>query len=465
MVTAADPKALVLSGGGTRGAFEAGAIDLLVTQGMPCPEIITGTSAGSISAGVLAQARGETELAECAQTLKADILAMTEIDKVFAKTDWAKQLDGTPVGQLIDTLIGRGRPPVPVDPTLADDPLAPFADGSGHKSSWKDLAGTMLHPGAVHRATKDFWNDPASLMTLDPLEAALRGYGEAGISKVDEDRIARPGLTLRLTVSALQAGVPRYITESGTMVDSDAVTPYPSGGTPGVISGMLASSSVPVLFSPRLMGDDAYVDGGVLRNLPLEAAVFVGAGDVTAILANVTTAEPMKGPLDKLTLLEVYSRYGEIELFDQVVRSLTYPLKEGAALTAVTPSMNVVAPFEVQQGLLLIDMDYGWMRAAEATDLDASCQRIAQGMSDALTVGRIRAWYLEEMVIEADVAGQEPAEDVAVALRSAKSTVATQLASWRQWGLPTPSGADAWATSAETHNRPLPDGWEKSLLG
>ena len=52
----------------------------------------------------------------------------------------------------------------------------------------------------------------------------------------------------------------------------------------------------------------------MLRNLPLEAAVFVGAGDITAILANVTTVEPMKGPLDKLTLLEVYSRYSEIEL-------------------------------------------------------------------------------------------------------------------------------------------------------
>ena len=104
------------------------------------------------------------------------------------------------------------------------------------------------------------------------------------------------------------------------------------------------------------------------------------------------------------------------------------------------------------------------MRAAEASELDAADQRTAQEISDALTVGRIRAWYLE-MVIEANVAGGSLPSDVAVALRSAKSTVAAQLASWRQWGLPTPSGADAWATTAETHNRPLPEGWEKSVLG
>lgn len=209
------PAALVLSGGGTRGAFEAGAVDLLVADGMTCPAIITGTSAGSISAGVLAQARGESEFAECAAILRADILAMTQIDKVFAKTDWASQLDGTPAGEMIHTLLGRGRPPVPGDASLAVDPLADLAVTSEHRDSWKSLARTLLHPGAVHRATKDFWNDPASLMTLDPLEAALRGANGAGISKVDEARVARPGMILRLTVSALQGGVPRYVTRAG----------------------------------------------------------------------------------------------------------------------------------------------------------------------------------------------------------------------------------------------------------
>ena len=458
------PAALVLSGGGTRGAFEAGAVALLVADGMTCPAIITGTSAGSISAGVLAQARGEAEFAECAAMLRADILAMTQIDKVFAKTDWASQLDGTPAGEMIHTLLGRGRPPVPGDASLAVDPLADLAVTSEHRDSWKSLARTLLHPGAVHRATKDFWNDPASLMTLDPLEAALRGANGAGISKVDEARVARPGMILRLTVSALQGGVPRYVTESGAMVASDAVTPYAAGGNPGVIEGMLASSSVPVLFKPRLIGDDAYVDGGVLRNLPLEAAVAVGAGDITAILANVTTIPPMPVALDRLTLLDVYSRYGDIELYDQVVRSLEYPLAPGATLTAIAPTMNVVAPFEVQQGLLLIDMDYGWLRAAEATGLDSEGQRRAGAVSDALTVGRVRAWYLEEMVLEARAAGKDVGDEVLVALRSAKASVATQLASWRSYGLTTPATAASWATAAETHDAPMPAGLEQMLL-
>ena len=40
--------------------------------------------------------------------------------------------------------------------------------------------------------------------------------------------IARPGLQLRLAVTALRAGVLRYVTEDGTIVESDARTPAPA---------------------------------------------------------------------------------------------------------------------------------------------------------------------------------------------------------------------------------------------
>ncbi|MFI0432908.1 MAG: patatin-like phospholipase family protein, partial [Candidatus Nanopelagicales bacterium] len=57
---------LVLSGGGTRGAFEAGAVQLLAHKRTPRPGVITGASAGSICAAVLAQAADDAEFADLA---------------------------------------------------------------------------------------------------------------------------------------------------------------------------------------------------------------------------------------------------------------------------------------------------------------------------------------------------------------------------------------------------------------
>lgn len=48
------------------------------------------------------------------------------------------------------------------------------------------VAAAALHPVAVHRARKAYWDDPASVLKLDPLEAALRGQSDSGIEAVDE---------------------------------------------------------------------------------------------------------------------------------------------------------------------------------------------------------------------------------------------------------------------------------------
>ena len=51
------PTAFVLAGGGTKGAFEVGALQYAVEVEGIAPDIVTATSAGAIAAVVLAQGR------------------------------------------------------------------------------------------------------------------------------------------------------------------------------------------------------------------------------------------------------------------------------------------------------------------------------------------------------------------------------------------------------------------------
>lgn len=63
-------RALVLAGGGSKGAFQAGAVDFLVRESGLDFDIYLGTSVGALNAGVLAQSRNYRELCEQTENLK-----------------------------------------------------------------------------------------------------------------------------------------------------------------------------------------------------------------------------------------------------------------------------------------------------------------------------------------------------------------------------------------------------------
>ena len=57
----------------------------------------------------------------------------------------------------------------------------------------------------------------------------------------------------------------------------------------------------------------------------------------------------------------------------QIARTSTSHLPEGTTLTTIDPVVDVVGLFEVQPGLLRINKDYGWLRAADVlADGDAT---------------------------------------------------------------------------------------------
>ncbi|HTX64044.1 MAG TPA: patatin-like phospholipase family protein, partial [Acidimicrobiales bacterium] len=420
--------AFVLAGGGAKGAFEAGAVTYLVEEEGVVPGVITATSAGAVCAAVLAQARTHDELVERTRELHDDLLAMTKADLLFGKQPWVAELDGTLFGRAIDHwIVERTRPPVP---GTTDGPERRSVPRVG---SIRLLAQVLRALPSLGRAGRRVRGRTGSVLTLEPLAERLRRGGR-GIAAIDPTLIARPGLDLRLAVVALGAGALRYVTEDGTIVAGDAVTPIvgASGGPIDLIDGIVASASVPMIFPPRPLAGDAYVDGGVVENIPVAAAAALGATRIFAILAVPLEPAPDHYDYARASAPVVFLRaVGAISFAERQRANLAPSLPAGTEVTVIDPLVDVVGPFDVARGLMLLDMDYGWMRAADlSTDLGATARHRVTEATDAIVVARTQAWHREEEMWShaGGVAG-----DLA-ALRRCKRVVRDALAERKELG-------------------------------
>ncbi len=284
--------AFVLAGGGTKGSFEVGVLQYLVGVEGIAPDIITATSAGAIAATVLAQARTLAEFADRVNEIEGDVLAWTQTEHVFGKQAWLGALDGTALGREIHQEITEGtRPPFPLTPStvLAGNEVVPActSDRKGAAAGPPGPAQAPAPPGPPGRRGRapaaPGPSPPAHQRQLrpQPRPAGRRApprQRRRGPGRSTPPSIARPGLQLRLAVTALRAGVLRFVTEDGTIVESDARTPAPgpAAGPVDLVDGAIASASVPMVFPPHPMADDDYVDGGVIEIVPVSAAAALG---------------------------------------------------------------------------------------------------------------------------------------------------------------------------------------------
>lgn len=83
-----------------------------------------------------------------------------------------------------------------------------------------------------------------------------------------------------------------------------------------LIDVLMASASVPLLFPPRkLNGEGCWIDGGLVRNTPIQAAIRLGATEIYAVLV-----EPHIVDTCPTSLVQLVSRILEI-LLDHSARS------------------------------------------------------------------------------------------------------------------------------------------------
>ena len=188
--------AFVLAGGGTKGAFEAGAIRYLVEEEQILPQILTAASAGAVAAAVLAQARTREEFAQRSAELRQDLLAMTHIRSALRQATLGRvpRRHAVRAGdrQLPHGADATGRSRGPELGHPWPRPTAPAATGG--RSSWRP--GSPAPSAGCPAPDRELRGNTGSVLTLDPLARALRNGGPSGILPVDPALIARPGMQL-----------------------------------------------------------------------------------------------------------------------------------------------------------------------------------------------------------------------------------------------------------------------------
>jgi predicted acylesterase/phospholipase RssA len=468
------PTAFVLAGGGTKGSFEVGALQYLITTEGIVPDIITATSAGAICAVVLAQARTLPEFAQRVQQMEDDILAMTRTGYVFGEQPWLRALRGTSLGAEIMLALTEGtRPPLPPGDGrdhehALDAERAPLTARAQRRVERKArrrarrkfirlVAGASLR---LPRARRKLQTSGSAVMNLQPLADAMRRGGPSGIHPVDPALIDRPGLQLRLAVTALRAGELRYVTESGFIVEEDAMTPVAgvAAGPVDVLEGALASASVPMIFPPRPLADDDYVDGGVLQNVPVRAALNIGASRIIAVLAMPLriAREEHNFSADKAANIGLRA-LGVISLADRQRENLAIALTPGVSLTTIDPVVDVVGFFEAEVGLLRINRDYGWLRAADVmADGDPTLRAEIAAQTHEIAEARLRAWHTEEKLWGSSPLGRDSEAGICALLRECKLAVRDLVDQRKQLGFPVPDGCEEWWTEYEVHDSERP---------
>ncbi|MEZ4401129.1 MAG: patatin-like phospholipase family protein [Kofleriaceae bacterium] len=223
---------LVLSGGGSRGAYEAGIIEYLREDlprrlGRHVPiDIVTGTSVGAINAAFLAATMADPATQARRLTDAWRALRIEELIGLGARDLWSG------VRQLF------GRPPPPPEP------------------------GTYRYGGMLNTA-------------------GLERFVVKTIPWSRIERNLRSGALHAMTVSATHVG------SGHTVVFVACAGPMPTGWSKDPFvrhvearigpRHVLASAAIPLLFPSVKVGDAFYTDGGLRQNTPMSPAIRLGA--------------------------------------------------------------------------------------------------------------------------------------------------------------------------------------------
>ena len=340
---ARQPVAVAVSGGGSQGSFETGALRYLYDELNVRPSIICGSSVGAVIAAKLAEGddpetgrRAIDELAAIWRGLRVNEdmwLAEPWLEKLRAHGAWASALRER-AGE-------RG------------------TAGSQTRVVLRMLGEMVRHPpeadgtlDALRQALR-----AKSLLSMDPVRTIVE-------SQIDVGRIERSGIALRIGAVSLESGVLRYITETGAMCARDG-TPLDVEPVP-LHEAVLASASIPVMFPPTELAGEHYVDGGAREILPLELAIAnLGARHVFAVVASTPGVEPFDDIGDR-GLLDIARRVASDIGPDETLRKEMHPPRGwGRRVTLIAPELDVHDAFTIDPVLIGASIDYGYMRAAD----------------------------------------------------------------------------------------------------
>jgi hypothetical protein len=329
--------ALVLSGGGATGSFQVGAVRFLYNNRFH-PAIIAATSVGAVNGLKLAEGEGDgSDPNRGLQGLERLWLGMNADTDMYVLDSWVtdspqwiqdainKHFGALSIPELIPVLLSSLVPAVLIDAVVRANELSDFVS-------------------AAESAT--------GIYNLGPIENLARMQIKPQLFGGDG------AIRLRMTTVGLNSGALKYVTEKGWLVDD----PKSEVGEFLVdpIQGMIASASIPAWFEIQKMGTEWFVDGGIRQEVPISAAIDMGASQVFAVVSPI--------PLEKTSNIKGLVDIALRAATDITIAAITANDLEpyggwGVPVHVIRATVEVEGSRTIDPGLIRINIAYGWMRA------------------------------------------------------------------------------------------------------
>lgn len=407
---------LALAGGGARASFQIGALRYLYDVEKITPSVITGTSAGSILAAVLAQYGTHDGQRRALAEIDRVWSGMTASSDMFSELPWYARLrTHLPTWMRVLALRQARQARVSLTQSLGTALSHAFGrapdavpEAEGEASAKSRAASpvetlTALWEGA--RATSD-------------LEMIMRGIGRERSAfrpgriveelldprVFDPVRLAASRVRLRITAVALESGELHYITGRGVVHDRHD-RPLAPAAPVDITDAITASCSIPGVFPPVRLGAEHYVDGGMRENLPAAIAYELGADDVIAVVSTPPGPPPEDSYAERDILSIIMRTTAGIQP-DELQR-LQVEVARARGAIVIDPVIEVHDALTVDPGLIRIAADYGYLRARDImTDASEHRRRITHDVIEL----RRQVWALEDRLFAPVEEGEDDAE-------------------------------------------------------
>lgn len=162
-----------------------------------------------------------------------------------------------------------------------------LASGMGceamHAALWSVRLDELVHSGGI-------------LSSLEQLRTNYGLHDGAQIQRhVEQLLVSQLGSSAgNITFSELRQRTNKTLQIAATSLTTSRLTFFDADRTPevSVALAVRASSTIPLLFTPTIIGGEMYVDGGLLRNLPIEHSGSVSATSATATILALGLRSP-----------------------------------------------------------------------------------------------------------------------------------------------------------------------------
>ena len=556
--------ALVLSGGGAKGSFEVGSLQYLYENGF-LANIICGTSVGAVNA--LQLAHGGTAGAQAASFAMLKMVWETEMNENADMYTEAAWLAGV-APRTCDAITRLYSNDIDVGPLVTDTIFfPPYAIGQAiamaadlvdayeafqHASSVFTLAPTRtklsqrldrpsvqqsgvelrlvvvsLDSGAIRYITQHgrvIETDGRSVFGPNPnaCHTERNAYNAAMNAKAAASHALAQAVDHSLKQEARQeyAEASAKAAQAKAALDSCLLAATAAGTanelTVDLVDGTIASSSIPCAFPPVVLGDEAYVDGGLRWQLPLQTAIDFDPELIVAVNTSPMGVPAARRTYRDATMLDIAERsVFDIELWESQERHLQaarlQATEKRQKVWVVSPRFEVHDTLTIDPGLIDINIAYGYMCTADVVTeypftpqlvpeelvfagaaatmneslgtpitstfgtqpptrtslfVDAPSDQVQAGLADAIARCRRACWEEEhavygkrlggELIGRRSEVGRVPDPDAVDRVRFLKELLGLMVEARRSSGGHLPPGSDGWADMWERH------GWNAS---